>query len=71
MSHHGSILALPSGVYDWNPSPDGLTVEDVRGVLAEALEGAPRCTFVEADVCRADLLVEIEATGEAMTGASA
>ena len=35
MSHHGSILALPSGVYDWNPSPDGLTVEDVRGVLAE------------------------------------
>jgi len=43
----------------------------VRGALAEALDGAPRCTFVEADVCRADLLVEIEATGEAMKGASA
>lgn len=46
-------------------------LEQVRDALAEALDGAPRCTFVEADVCRADLLVEIEATGELLRGSEA
>ncbi len=39
-------------------------IDPVRAVIAETLGGLPRCVFVEADVCRADLLVEIEATGE-------
>lgn len=36
MSHRGSILALPSGVYAWNVvEPDGLTAEAFTRVLAE------------------------------------
>jgi uncharacterized protein len=37
MSHRGSILCLPSGVYGWEPA-DGraLTVDDFAGLLAEA-----------------------------------
>ena len=35
MSHRGSILALPSGIYAWNPDPAALTIEDFAMVLAE------------------------------------
>lgn len=35
MSHRGSILALPSGIYAWNPDPLSLTVEDFALVLKE------------------------------------
>lgn len=35
----------------------------VRGVLEPALGERSRCIYVEADVCRGDLLVEIEACG--------
>jgi len=37
MSHRGSILCLPSGVYGWQPrDADALTVDDFARVLAEA-----------------------------------
>lgn len=37
MSHRGSILCLPSGIYGWEPSdPDALTEDDLSRVLAEA-----------------------------------
>lgn len=35
MSHRGSILALPSGIYGWNADPTALTVDDFTKVLAE------------------------------------
>lgn len=35
MSHRGSILALPSGIYAWNADPAALTVADFAPVLAE------------------------------------
>lgn len=35
MSHRGSILALPSGIYAWNPVPGALTLADFALVLAE------------------------------------
>lgn len=35
MSHRGSILALPSGIYAWNPDPAALTPADFAPVLAE------------------------------------
>ena len=35
MSHRGSILALPSGIYAWDPNPDFLTLADFERVLAE------------------------------------
>jgi uncharacterized protein len=35
MSHRGSILALPSGIYSWNPDPAALSAEDFAMVLAE------------------------------------
>ncbi|MFM8746440.1 MAG: Mth938-like domain-containing protein [Aestuariivirga sp.] len=36
MSHRGSILALPSGIYAWTPDPAALTQEDFALPLAEA-----------------------------------
>ncbi len=37
MSHRGSILCLPSGIYGWEPAdPLNLTPEDFSRVLAEA-----------------------------------
>jgi uncharacterized protein len=37
MSHRGSILCLPSGVYGWQPVDErALTVGDFAGLLAEA-----------------------------------
>ena len=37
MSHRGSILCLPSGIYSWNvATPDELVVTNFRKVLAEA-----------------------------------
>ncbi len=37
MSHRGSLLCLPSGIYGWNGPADGrLTELDLAGVLAEA-----------------------------------
>lgn len=35
MSHRGSILALPSGIYAWNPDPQALTLADFAMVIAE------------------------------------
>jgi uncharacterized protein len=35
MSHRGSILALPSGIYAWNVDPKALTAADFAMVLAE------------------------------------
>ena len=36
MSHRGSILALPSGIYAWDATtPDDLTLETFGRVLAE------------------------------------
>ena len=41
MSHRGSILALPSGIYAWNVvTPDDLTVAAFERVFAEARAGA-------------------------------
>jgi uncharacterized protein len=39
MSHRGSLLCLPSGIYGWEPAnPLALAVEDFARVLAEAAE---------------------------------
>lgn len=38
MSHRGSILVLPSGIYGWNADPAALTPEDFAMVLAERAE---------------------------------
>ncbi len=35
MSHRGSILALPSGIYAWRVNPLALTLDDFALVLAE------------------------------------
>ena len=41
MSHRGSILALPSGIYAWDVvTPDELTVASFARVFAEARAGA-------------------------------
>ncbi|RJG45543.1 Mth938-like domain-containing protein [Mesorhizobium sp. DCY119] len=37
MSHRGSILCLPSGIYGWEPAdPNALTAEDFARLLSEA-----------------------------------
>jgi uncharacterized protein len=37
MSHRGSLLCLPSGIYGWEPKdPAALTAEDFARVVAEA-----------------------------------
>jgi uncharacterized protein len=37
MSHRGSLLCLPSGIYGWEPkNPAALTAEDFARVFAEA-----------------------------------
>lgn len=38
MSHRGSILVLPSGIYAWNADPTALKPEDFAMVLAERAE---------------------------------
>jgi uncharacterized protein len=39
MSHRGSILCLPSGVYGWDPAdPAALSPDDFARVLAEAAD---------------------------------
>jgi uncharacterized protein len=39
MSHRGSLLCLPSGIYGWEPNdPTALAVEDFARVFAEADE---------------------------------
>jgi uncharacterized protein len=39
MSHRGSILCLPSGIYGWEPADGpGLSVEDFARVLSEAAD---------------------------------
>lgn len=36
MSHRGSILCLPSGIYGWEPAdPDGMTEADLQRLFAE------------------------------------
>jgi uncharacterized protein len=38
MSHKGSIMVLPSGIYAWNVNPRALTPADFAMVLAEKSE---------------------------------
>lgn len=39
MSHRGSLLCLPSGIYGWEPADaGGLTSADIARVLAEAAD---------------------------------
>jgi uncharacterized protein len=39
MSHRGSLLCLPSGIYGWQPAdPSALTSADFEKVLAEAAD---------------------------------
>jgi len=39
MSHRGSILCLPSGIYGWEPADrPGLSVDDFARVLSEAAD---------------------------------
>jgi uncharacterized protein len=38
MSHRGSILVLPSGVYGWNADGAALNVEDFASVFFETTE---------------------------------
>ncbi len=38
MSHRGSIMALPSGIYAWNPDPLALTTGDFAMAIAEKRE---------------------------------
>ena len=39
MSHRGSLLCLPSGIYGWQPAdPSALTEADFEKVLAEAAD---------------------------------
>jgi uncharacterized protein len=39
MSHRGSILSLPTGIYGWEPADKaGVTEEDLAKVFAEAAE---------------------------------
>jgi uncharacterized protein len=35
MSHRGSIMALPSGIYAWNMNPAALTPDDFAMAIAE------------------------------------
>lgn len=35
MSHRGSIILLPSGIYAWNPDPSALTAADFAMAIAE------------------------------------
>jgi uncharacterized protein len=35
MSHRGSIIALPSGIYAWNPDPKSLKPDDFAMAIAE------------------------------------
>ncbi|MBM3520376.1 MAG: hypothetical protein FJX63_06380 [Alphaproteobacteria bacterium] len=36
MAHHGAILALPSGIYDWSPSEPEPAIADFTQLFAEA-----------------------------------
>lgn len=39
MSHRGSVLCLPSGIYGWEPAdPAALTMADLERVLAESAD---------------------------------
>jgi uncharacterized protein len=38
MSHRGSIMALPSGIYAWAADPKALTASDFAMVIAEKAE---------------------------------
>lgn len=53
-----AILANYSGVRVYYPDPDRL--DDLRVLLAGAFPGAGALEWVRADLCRSDLLVEIE-----------
>jgi uncharacterized protein len=65
MSHRGSILALPSGVWAWEPAdPDALLIKDVGRVFAEPRGGdfqflllgtGPRQIFPSLEIRRAFL----------------
>lgn len=77
MSHRGSILALPSGIYAWNADPGALTPDDFALVLAERGEidlliigmgrGMARPPRPVRDALeRAGLMIDPMATGHAM-----
>jgi chorismate lyase / 3-hydroxybenzoate synthase len=56
---HFSLGALACKVYVRRPAD----VPVIRAQLAQALEPSSRVIYLQADICRQDLLVEIEATG--------
>lgn len=78
MSHRGSILCLPSGIYGWEPAdPAVLTSDDLARVLTEA-EGIellllgtgsmlrPASTGLRAVLKQTGIAVESMATGPAV-----
>lgn len=77
LSHRGSILALPSGIYGWPVQPGGPTIGDLTPVLAEIdridlfILGTGRHMVRPAEPVRdvladAGLAVECMATGHAV-----
>jgi chorismate lyase / 3-hydroxybenzoate synthase len=61
-----SLDGLKFKVYVRRPSDFGA----IEGALAESLTSSTPIVYLQADVCRADLLVEIEATGESESQAA-
>ena len=45
-------------------SPAGIVIRGIKGALADSLGTSAAIVYLQADVCREELLVEIEATGE-------
>ena len=78
MSHRGSILVLPSGIYAWNVDPARMSVDDFVLVLAEraaidllvigmgAAMARPPKTVREA-LAGARIMVDSMATGHAIS----
>ena len=60
-----SLDGLKFKVYVRQPSDLGA----IEGALSRSLRSSTSIVYLQADVCREDLLVEIEATGEADRGA--
>lgn len=78
MSHKGSIIALPSGIYAWNPAPGVLKPEDFAMAIAEkdaidllligmGLEMARPPKPVRAALEAAGLMYDPMATGSAVS----
>ena len=66
MSHRGSILCLPSGIYGWQPAdPSSLTKADFARILAEAAQIQVLLVGAGRDLVRlpADLREALRAAG--------